>query len=590
MNAEMLIVIAVVAAMFISLMLEITRPVFIVLTALITLLLTNIITTEEALRGFSNEGMLTIALLFIIAGVVGNNPLLYKFIYKMIGKSTSYRKTLIRMMIPISSLSAFFNNTPIVVMMIPIIRKWSKKHHVSASKFLIPLSYASIFGGMITLIGTATNLVVHGLMIDSGMEGFSMFQLATVTIPGAIIGILYITSVGTKLLPERKTLEDSFVKENKDYLTKAIVNSNSPLVGKRVREADLRGLFLVTILRGEEKITPVLPDEVIQAKDHLVFSGTISTILELQTMKGVEIATNPNLPSKHFDKNKLSLVEVVITSHSSLIHKTIKESNLRNLYDASVIALRSYQINPKEKIGDITLNAGDTLLLLVKEDIIDEWKNKFSNDFIVVSEIETPIKGNRLGFLFPIIVLALMIILASLKVVSMFKAAVIAIFIFLVTRIVLPNKILGYIDFQVLLLIASSFGIGIAIQKTGLADILATYVVQFGGQLGIIGILFSLYLITNVFTELITNTAAAVIMFPIALSISESLALDPMMFMIIIAVAASASFSTPIGYQTNLIVYSQGGYKYTDFLKVGLPLSFLYMVVTVTIVYFFVYH
>ncbi|RKQ32668.1 SLC13 family permease [Oceanobacillus halophilus] len=254
-----------------------------------------------------------------------------------------------------------------------------------------------------------------------------------------------------------------------------------------------------------------------------------------------------------------------------------------------MVAVRKYQQKSNEKIGDIKLSAGDTLLLLVKKDFIQKWKNHFHDDFFIVSEIDTPIERNRIQQVFPIAVLIGMIVLASFNYISMFKAALIVTFSFIVTNIVKPNKILKDIDFQVLLLIACSFGIGIAIENTGLAQLVANYLVKFAGEMGIIGILIAIYFITNVLTELITNSAAVVIMFPIGIAISEQLMVDPFVFIITLTIAASASFSTPIGYQTNLIVYSQGKYQYKDFLKTGLPLSAIYMIITVTIVYLFIY-
>ncbi|WP_158591786.1 SLC13 family permease [Oceanobacillus halophilus] len=349
---EMVIVVIIIGLMFLALILEIARPAFIVFTTLMFLLLTGTITTSEALRGFSNEGMLTIALLFIIAGAIGKNPLLYSFIYRMIGNSSSYRKTLLRIMAPISGLSAFFNNTPIIVMIIPIIRKWCRQHNMPISKFLLPLSYASIFGGMITLIGTATNLVVHGLMLENGMRGLFMFQLAIVGIPGAIIGTIYVIFIGSKLLPkDRKTLEESFVEENKNYLTKAIINPSCEIVGQTVKDADLKGLFLIEIIRGKERITPVLPNEVIHAEDHLIFSGTITTIMELQMIRGLVIATNATFTFQHLHQKNLRLVEAMISSNSPLLHKTIKERDIRKSIMQRWLPSENISKNQMKRLG-----------------------------------------------------------------------------------------------------------------------------------------------------------------------------------------------------------------------------------------------
>ena len=282
MTLEILFVLITVGTMLICLIKEVTRPDFIVFSALAILFLFGIISPSEAVKGFSNEGMLTVAMLFIVAGAVQQSGLLSQILTKALGYGKSPRSSMLKMMLPVSGLSAFLNNTPIVVMFTPIIRNWCKKRNISPSKFLIPLSYATIFGGTITLIGTSTNLIVHGLMIDNGFKGFSMFQLAVVAIPAAFIGIVYTCTIGYKILPERKS-SDMMFENTREYLSELIVEKNSSITGKSIEQAGLRqlnGLYLIEIIRFDgERVAPVTPHHKIKDGDRLIFTGLISTIV-----------------------------------------------------------------------------------------------------------------------------------------------------------------------------------------------------------------------------------------------------------------------------------------------------------------------
>ncbi|MGM0903566.1 MAG: SLC13 family permease [Bacillota bacterium] len=587
MTLEIGFVLLVVIGMLICLMKEVARPDFIVFCALASLLLTGVLSPADALKGFSNEGMLTVALLFIVAGAVKQSGMLNSLVTKALGSGKNQRKSLVQMMFPISSLSAFLNNTPIVVMFTPVVRKWCKERNISPSKFLIPLSYATIFGGTLTLIGTSTNLVIHGFMIENGMAGFSMFQLAVVSLPAGLLGILYMVTIGYKLLPERKTSEESFDESSREYLSEAIVEPSSVLAGKTIEEAGLRslqGLYLIEIIRNGERTAPVPSYKKLKEHDRLIFTGMLSTIVELQNIKGLRVETGTNLILEDLQNGSASLVEAVVSHQSSLIHHTAKESRFRSKYDAGIVAVHRNDERVKSKVGDIKLKAGDTLLLLANKDFSNRWSN--SRDFYLISQIEDPeIVDSKKSFI-TITTLALMILLAVFNIISMFKAAVLAVIVLFITKTVNFESAKKYIQFDVLLLISCAIGIGIALEQTGAAGLIANYFVQLTKGAGVIGAIIVVYALTTVFTEIITNNAAAVLMFPISLAIANQLAVDPMAFFVTIAIAASASFATPIGYQANLIVYGPGGYRFSDYLKIGIPLNILYLIVTVTIVYF----
>lgn len=588
MTLEIGIVLIIVFSMLICLITEVSRPDFVVFLALSFLILSGVLSPSDALRGFSNEGMLTVALLFIIAGSVQQSGLLNQMMNRAMGSGLRPQRSLLRMMIPISSLSAFLNNTPIVVMFTPIVKKWCKEHELSPSKFLMPLSFAAIFGGTITLIGTSTNLLVHGLMLEHGLSGFSMFTLALVSVPAGIIGILFMTSIGYKLLPSRKTSEESFSDDSKEYLGEVIVEANSPLVAKTITEAgfnDLSDLYLIEIIRNNgERIAPVSPYKKIRANDRLIFSGVISTIVELQNIKGLRVETGSNLKLEDLQNGNASLVEAVVSHQSSLIHQSIKQSNFRSKFGAGVVAVHRNHERIKSKVGDIVFKPGDTLLLLANKDFLNRWSN--SNDFYLTSPIAQPQVVSTNKSIIAIFTLVSMVLLASFNVLSMFKATMLAVIFLFLTKTVTFEGIKRLIQFNVLLLIACSIGIGIAIDQTGTAALLANYFILMTKGIGIIGAVIVVYLLTTLFTEVITNNAAVVLMFPISLSIATQLGVDPMAFFVTIAIAASASFATPIGYQTNLIVYGPGGYRFSDYLKVGIPLNLLYLIVTITVVYF----
>ncbi len=588
MSFDMMFLLIILLAMFAVLIFEVARPDMVIFSVLIILLLFGILTVDEALSGFSNEGMLTVALLFIMAGTVQKSGLIDQMMEKWLRNSRTLTGSMIRFFVPISAFSAFLNNTPIVVTFTPIIKKWCKEHGIAPSKFLIPLSYATILGGMITLMGTSTNLVVHGLMIDFGLEGFSLFTLAGVGIPVAVAGLIYLFTIGHKLLPDNKGLDQRMKEDFKAYIAEMHVTQDFKFHNVCVEQAglrDLKGLYLIEIIRGDERISPVTSKSVIQRGDRLIFTGLISTIAELQKVKGLELETGTNRALDHLKDGSAKLVDAVVSDQSSLLYKSIKQLKFRSQYDAGIVAVHRNNERIRSKIGDIILKPGDSLLLLAGTDFVEKYQH--SNDFFVVSSLDTPAalkQSGKKGW-FSIMMLIALIVTVTMGWLSMFKAAALAVMVLLMTKIITPQEAKKYIHFHVLLLIASSFGIGVAMRKTGLAESIANGLLGFGESLGLVAILFMIYILTNLFTEMITNSAAAVMMLPIGIEMAHTLAVDPIGMAVLITIAASASFITPIGYQTNLIVYGPGGYKFTDYVKVGLPLSLIVMMTSILMIY-----
>ena len=590
MSVSMVFVLIVIVAMVSALLFEIARPDMIVFSALVVLLLSGILTTEEALRGFSNPGMLTIALLFIVVGTVQKHGLIDQMMIGWLNKGKSLKGSLFRIFLPLPLISAFLNNTPIVVTLTPLLKKWCEERNIAPSKVLIPLSYVTILGGTITLMGTSTNLVVHGMLIDYGLPGFSLFQLAIVGIPITIVGLIYLFTVGNMLLPENKGFSKQVAEDSRKYIAEMMVEETFPHANQTVEEAklrDLKGLYLIEIIRNQTRISSVSSKTVIQSGDRLIFTGLISTIADLQKRKGLTLKTGTDLQLDDLKNGNTQLAEAVVSHESSLLSKTIKQSQFRSRYDAGVMAVHRNNERIKSKVGDIILRPGDTLLLLAGNGFVEKYQQ--SNDFYVVSSMKTPktLQESRLVGWFSLLVLLGAIALVVVGWLSMFKAMALAVLILLVTKSVSMDDAKNDVQFNVLLLIASAFGVGAAMTKTGLAQWAADGLLAVGQPFGLLAILVLIYLLTSIFTELITNSAAAVLMIPIGIEMASNLQLDPMGFAVIITIAASASFITPIGYQTNLIVYGPGGYKFMDYVKVGTPLSILVMSVTIGIVYYY---
>ncbi|MBD3226445.1 MAG: SLC13 family permease [Caldithrix sp.] len=577
----------VIIGMTVTLVKEWFKPSLTIFCALILLNLGGVISIQETFSGFSNHGMLTVGVLFIVAGALQSSTTFAAYIEGLLGQK--YNRTIyFKLMVPVTFLSAFLNNTPIVASLIPVIKRWAKKHNMTASKFLIPLSYAAILGGICTLIGTSTNLVVHGLMLDAGMQGFSFFELGKVGLPIAIIGILYFSVIGYHFLPDRKDIITQFGETTREFVVVMKVDEEYPYIGKSVEDAHLRhlrGLFLFQIVRNGNEIAPVSPREIIQNNDTLFFTGLPETIYELQKTPGLHILKDSAFDLKDIDSDKYRTFEVVISNASPLLGLSVRESGFRTKYDAVILGIHRSGKRIEKKVGDIVFQPNDTLFLLARHDFENKWYH--STEFSLVSpsikEYSKPkTKGN-----FALLLMAAMIVAVTTGMIqSMLVAASIVAGIMILTKIISYGDAKNTIDFDVLIVIASALGIGKAVANSGIADWMADQLIAFAGGLGIIGIIAVLFLITSLYTEIITNNAAAALIFPIALSTALHMQLDPRPFMITIAIAASSSFATPMGYQTNLMVYNPGGYRFTDFLKTGVVMNVLVGILVTALVYF----
>ncbi|PSR15184.1 SLC13 family permease [filamentous cyanobacterium CCP3] len=552
------------------------------LAALATLLLFGVLDTTTALSGFSNPGMVTVGVLYVVVAGLQQTGGLDIISRSLLGLPKSQTAALLRLVVPVLGLSAFLNNTPLVAMFIPVVSDWCRKLRISPSKLMIPLSYAAIMGGMCTLIGTSTNLVVNGLLVsETDYPSLKLFDLVPVGVPCAIAGTLMLVLAQRWLLPQRKpAITDA--DDPREYTVEMVVADHSPLAGKTVEQAGLRhlpGLYLTEIQRQGRLLTAIGPQEMLQEQDQLVFVGMVDSIVDLNQIRGLQPATD-QVFKLDTPRTERTLIEAVVSNTCPLVGITIRQGKFRSRYGAVVLAVGRNGERLSGKIGDIRLQTGDTLLLETNHSFLEE--RRASRDFYLVSEIPNsdPLRHDRAPV--ALVILVLMVALATSGWMDMLNAATLAALLMIITGCCSFRQGFRTVDWSVLLVVAAALGLGKALEVTGAAAVLA------GGMLGLGGdnpwiALAIVYGVTTVLTEVITNNAAAAVVFPIALSLSESLGVSFIPFVVSIMIAASASFSTPIGYQTNLMVYGPGGYKFIDFLRVGIPFNLAFWLLTVLI-------
>jgi di/tricarboxylate transporter len=563
----------------------------ILLGTLVLLTTVGVIDPIEAVGGFDNEGLITVATMFIVATGLSATGGMSLITAPLLGRPRSTLDAQIRLMLPVTALSAFLNNTPLVAMFMPVVNDWCKKSGISPSKLFIPLSYAAILGGTCTLIGTSTNLVVNGLLLHHYGDdaGLRLFDIAYVGLPAAVVGIAYCLIFGRRLLPDR----NSAIAASEDlrrYTVEMVVEPHGPLVGQTIEEAGLRhlpGLYLAEIERNGEVLAAVGPEEKLGASDRLVFVGVVESVVDLWKMRGLLPATD-ELDKLGTQPVHRQLVEAVVSNSCPLVGKSIREGQFRTTYNAAVIAVGRGGERLQVKIGDVVLQPGDTLLLETGRAFAARQRN--STDFYLVSALDnsTPPRHERAWIALAILVA--MILLASLEVMSMLGAAMAAAVAMVVTRCCTGSEARRSPDWSVLLVIGASFGIGEAMKQSGSAAFIAGGLMSLGGANAWTA-LVTIYAITMIFNAFITNNAAAVLVFPIAQATAEKLGVSIMPFAVALMFAGSNDFATPIGYQTNLMVYGPGGYRFVDYVRFGGPLNLLMLVVGVVLIpIFFPFH
>ncbi|MCK0163993.1 SLC13 family permease [Marinobacter sp. S6332] len=543
----------------------------VLMAALALLLIAGVLTPTEALAGFGNPGVITIATLYVVAAGLKETGAVQWIARRLLGHPKTAKGAQLRMIAPTGVLSAFMNNTAVVAMFIPAIQDWAQRLGISPSKLLLPLSYAAILGGTCTLIGTSTNLVIDGLLQSELDIHLGLFELAWVGVPLMLVGGAFLVLFGSKLLPDRGGVREE-LNQIREYGVEVEVVNSGPLVGKSIAEAGLRALnygYLAEIDRDGRLITAVEPDRVLEAGDRLYFIGAPECASELRRIQGLKPASG-NVHKLDVANHQRCLVEVVLGPEFTALGKTIRDSQFRTRFNAVIFSLAREGKRVPGKLGDITFRVGDTLLLETSHQFVEQYR--FRRDFLLVSALNdsTPPDFHKapraLG------ILALMVLVSASGLLPIMEAAFLAAGGMIVSGCLTASRARRSLDLPVLVVIAASFALGNAMTVTGAAGWIVSGLLGIG-DLSPWQVLILVYLLTVMFTELITNNAAAVLMFPIALALAQKLDVSVLPFAVTVMFAASASFITPLGYQTNLMVFGPGRYRFSDYVRIGVPLS-----------------
>ncbi len=571
MSLDAWITLVVVAATIVALARELVPPAIAVLGAVVALLLLGVIDGEQALSGFSNEAPIVVGALLVLARAVDVAGILDPVVAGLFGRSTG-RPLLARLLFPITLFSGFLNNTTLVAMSVPPVIEMTTRRQMAVSRFLIPVSYAAVLGGVITAIGTSTNLTVSGLLRDAGMEPLRLFELTPVGLPVALAGTAVIVLLAQLVLPDRGTVTRTISEEVRQFSVAMSVVPRGPLDGVSVEAGGLRnlqGVFLVEVERNGEVIAPVAPEEMLLGGDILSFVGRVNTIVDLQRQRGLVSAEQRQM--SRLDGKGHAFYEVVVGAESALAGRTLSEIGFRGRYRAAVLGIHRSGSRLEGKLGDIRLRLGDTLLVLGDDQFRDRWRD--SRDFLVVAPLGgiPPTQPRKAAVV--VSVLLAFVGLTAFEIIPLLQASLLVAFTLIGTKVLTLRQARNALDLDILVLIASAFGLGAAVTQSGLGDALAGVLVAGLQPLGTIGALAGVLLATMALTELISNNAAAALLFPIALATATTVGADPRPFVIAVTLGASLSFLTPIGYQTNLMVYGLGGYKFSDYTRLGVPLN-----------------
>jgi di/tricarboxylate transporter len=619
MDFKLAVTLIVLALMVLGMLQELIGVEVIMLACLIVLVLFDVVPINDALAGFSNTAVITIAALYVVGlgmRTTGALESVSKWLFGKPGPQTSR----LRLFAPLAALSAFMNNTPLVAFFLPIFIQIARRMRVSPSQLLIPLSYATILGGTCTMVGTSTNLVVAGVMEDQKVAGGAMtfFELAPVGLCLTAVGLFYLVTVGRRLLPNRQDLMDYIETHPREYSIEMIVRPGCALAGQSVRAGGLRdlpGLYLYRIERSGVSINPVGPEEVLRVGDILHFSGVAATVVDLQKIRGLDPIDHrtfsqapeltplgsapgqlasldsleglpPAAPPQPLRRRGRQLCEVVVSSTAPLLGQSIKDADFRARYNAAIIAVHRSGEKIEQKIGQIVLRAGDTLLIDANDDFVRRWRH--SPDFILVSDVEdsAPVRHERSWlalFIFGGVLLGMSMASESGNLNPTIVALCGAV-LMLFSRCVRSHEAVRSMDLSVIVLVASALGIGKAMRASHADRWFANGLLALFQDSHPVVLLAAIYLLTMLLSELLSNNATAALVSTLAIEVAELRGLNARPFLIAIAVAASCAFATPIGYQTHLMVLNPGGYRFRDFIRVGVPLDLVCFAVAMIVI------
>ncbi|MDB9884054.1 SLC13 family permease [Candidatus Marinimicrobia bacterium] len=551
------------------------------------LLIGKFLTPEEAVSGFANPAVITIGLLFILSYALQKTRILEYLIIR-INKLVSRSKNLGLgvYLLTIAIASALMNNTAIVAIFMPVTIRLAHQYKISPSKLLIPLSYAAIMGGTLTLVGTSTNLLVNAIYVDNGGLSLGMFEFAQYGWIPLTIGLAYVIWIAPLILPSR-TITSSLTKSYHmaGYLTEMKISKESPLVGKTCRERNINQNYDVMVLdiqREGHLISTKVGEELIQVGDILFVKGTVENFLRMKEVEKISLLIDEKLTQKELEQEDNILMECMLTDKSDIIGKTLMQSNFRKRFRTFILAIRRDGSIIRKKVAHVILHTYDTLLIYGRRKQIDKLASR--GDFILLGEVQADLIKSRYWWV-SIVAIITTIILAAFSIIPILKGAIISVVILLLFRIISPNEAYQSIHWQVIVLIAALIPLGIVIESTGTAtfigQLISETVADFSPNKQPYILLALIYLITMILTEVSSNTATAIIMAPIVMAVTNQMGIDARPFIFAVCFAASASFVTPVGYQTNLMVYGPGGYKFSDFIKVGMPLSIIFWLLAI---------
>ncbi len=575
------ITLAVLAAVLAGLVLDRISPVAAVLGGLVVLLMTGVVTPAEGFSGFANPATVTVAALFVVARAVQQTGLLGSLLRRVLGYGP--RSPLLRLVAPTIALSSVIGNTPIVATFASPVRSWAERHGRPASHYLMPLSFAAILGGLLTTIGTSTTLVVSGLLDQLGFGAFSLLEMTPVGLPVALAGAVSLVALAPRVLPDRRNPLQQVATGERAYTFHARVEPGGPLDRVGVLAAGLRaleGVYLAGLERGGREIAPVAPDEVLEGGDVLTFVGRVDHVRDLVSRPGLKSAEE-----QHVDLLRIArrgFFEVVVGPSSPLVGQTPKEMAFRGRYNAAIVAIHRAGARVLGKLGEVTLQAGDALLLLSDPGFAERWRDR--RDFLVVVALDDEDVRMEGRAWLTLGVLVAMVAVSASGLLPILHATLAAVFVLVVTRVVSVQQARDALDLDVLLIIGGSLGLGAAAESSGIAAEIADGIAGAAATAGPVGALAAVLVGTAVLTETVTNAAAAAIMLPIALQVATRVGSDPHAFALAVAVGASASFLTPIGYQTNTIVYGLGGYRFGDYWRLGLPITTITLVCAILVI------
>lgn len=554
------------------------------------LLISGIISPSEGISGFSNPATVTVASMFVISAALQKTGAVVKLASKVtkLFKKNFWTAIFITM-ISVGFISAFVNNTPVVAIFIPILLNVASENKISASKLLMPISFASMLGGVCTLVGTSTNILVSSIASDHGFEPFSMFEFSALGLIFFAAGIIYLFVLGIRLIPERRKendLESNF--KLNDYITEIVLEQTAASIGKPLSDSPLvqeLDIDVLEVIRNKQSLTLPFSKMILQAGDILRVRCDINEIQKIKDRMGVELVSDFKWKTESTEDEETTILEAIISPNSDLIGKTLKSSEFRNRFQATALALRHRGKLMQKRFTDIPLSAGDALLIEVKTDNLNRLSQNYN--FVLVTDVPIQ-KYRRQKILIALPIIVGVILFASLGIAPILVTAIIGAVLLILTKCITLNEAYQAIDWKVIFLLGGILPLGIAMEKSGAAQLLSNFLIRTLGDLGPAALIAVFYLITTMLTETMSNNATVILLAPIAITTSAALNIDPRPLLIAITFAGSASFMTPVGYQTNTMIFGVGHYKFIDFVKVGTPLNIIFWILAVIFIpYFF---